>query len=319
MHRFAGLDGDRLRPQLAGSTARAVRSDRPVPAPASLRRVEPLAAVFLGLHGVMVLTGLGGAPWQWAAVGLVLVAGLAGLGGRGPAWMVPVRGLVILAVGVALQATAGGAAGWFAAWPFVLVAVYPLALPGPVGLVVAGLAVLGYVLVVRLAGPPVGPALAVARGVLLAGLAGLAWTAARAYARMANLAVEAELELGRRERLGRALLDALADPTSVLDAQGRIVAVNQVWTLRSADGPAGPALGEVGQSYPAACQAAAAAGYDGLAAAADGVRGVLSGQAALFRCRYLTPDGAEPYEVSVTLLAKGDGAVVTHRAGGAVR
>jgi len=46
---------------------------------------------------------------------------------------------------------------------------------------------------------------------------------------------------------------------------------------------------------------------------------VLSGQAALFRCRYLTPDGAEPYEVSVTLLAKGDGAVVTHRAGGAVR
>jgi PAS domain-containing protein len=230
MHRFAGLDGDRLRPQLAGSTARAVRSDRPVPAPASLRRVEPLAAVFLGLHGVMVLTGLGGAPWQWAAVGLVLVAGLAGLGGRGPAWMVPVRGLVILAVGVALQATAGGAAGWFAAWPFVLVAVYPLALPGPVGLVVAGLAVLGYVLVVRLAGPPVGPALAVARGVLLAGLAGLAWTAARAYARMANLADEAELELGRRERLGRALLDALADPTSVLDAQGRIVAVNQVWT-----------------------------------------------------------------------------------------
>jgi Aminotransferase class I and II len=53
--------------------------------------------------------------------------------------------------GVALQASAGGAGGWFVAWPFVLVAVYPLALPGPAGLVVAGLAVLGYVLVVRLA------------------------------------------------------------------------------------------------------------------------------------------------------------------------
>ena len=319
MHRFAGLDGDRLRPQLAGSAARALPSARPVPAPASLRRVEPLAAVFLGLHGVMVLTGLGGDPWQWAAVGLVLAAGLAGLGGRGPAWMVPVRGLLILAVGVALQATAGGAAGWFAAWPFVLVAVYPLALPGPGGLVVAGLAVLGYVLVVRLAGPPVGPALAVARGVLLAGLAGLAWTAARAYARMANLAVEAELELGRRERLGRALLDALADPTSVLDAQGRIVAVNRAWTLRPADDPAGPALGEVGQSYPAACQAAAAAGYDGLAAAADGVREVLSGQAARFRCRYQAPGGAEPYELTVTPLADGDGAVVTHQPGGGPR
>jgi len=188
----------------------------------------------------MVLTGLGGDPWQWAGVGLVLMCGLAGLGGRGPAWMVPVRGLVILVVGVALQATAGGAAGWFAAWPFVLVAVYPLALAGPDGLVVAGLAVLGYVLVVRLAGPPVGPALAVARGVLLAGLAG---TAARAYAGMANMAVEAELELGRRERLSRALLDALADPTAVLDAQGRIVAVNQAWTRRSAEGPAGPGPG----------------------------------------------------------------------------
>jgi len=266
----------------------------------------------------MVLTGLGGDPWQWAGVGLVLMCGLAGLGGRGPAWMVPVRGLVILVVGVALQATAGGAAGWFAAWPFVLVAVYPLALAGPDGLVVAGLAVLGYVLVVRLAGPPVGPALAVARGVLLAGLAGLAGTAARAYAGMANMAVEAELELGRRERLSRALLDALADPTAVLDAQGRIVAVNQAWTRRSAEGPAGPALGEVGQGYPTACQAAAAAGYDGLSAA-GGVRGVLSGRASLFRCRYLALGGAGPYELTVTPLADGDGAVATHRPGGAVR
>jgi hypothetical protein len=50
------------------------------------------------------------------------------------------------------------------------------------------------------------------------------------------------------------------DPAAVLDAQGRIAAVNQAWTRRSAEGPVGPALGEVGQSYPAACQAAAAAG-----------------------------------------------------------
>jgi PAS domain-containing protein len=322
MHRFAGLDGDRLRPRLAGSSsraARAVRSARPVPAPASLRRVEPLAAVFLGLQGVTVLAGLGGDPWQWAGVGLVLACGLAGLGGRGPAWMVPVRGLVVLAVGVALQATTGGAAGWFAAWPFVLVAVYPLALPGPGGPLVAGLAVLGYVLVARLAGPPVGPALAVARGMLLAVVAALAWTAARAYARMANVAVEAELELGRRERLGRALLDALADPASVLDAQGRIVAVNQAWSRCSAEGRSGQLLGEVGQSYPAACQAAAAAGYDGLAEAADGVMAVLSGQAARFRRPSRAPGGAGPYELTVTPLADGDGAVATHRPEVAVR
>jgi PAS domain-containing protein len=310
MHPFANLDGDRLRPRLTGSVA---RSARPVPAPPLLRRLEPLAAVFLGLHGVMVLAGLGGEAWQWAGVGLVLVLGLAGLGGRGPAWMVPLRAVAILVVGVALQATTGGAAGWFAAWPFVLVAVYPLALPGPAGVVVAGLAVLGYVLVVRLAGPAVGPALAVARGALLAGLAGLAWIAASAYARMANLAVEAELELGRRERLGRALLEALTDPTSVLDSQGRIVAANQAWVRFAAKDLAGLALAEVGQSYPAACDAAAAAGYEGLGPAAAGVRAVLTGEVSLFRGRYHAPGGAGPFEVTVTPFADGDGAVVTHR------
>jgi PAS domain-containing protein len=308
-HPFAGLDGDHLQPRLAGAAA---RSARPVPAPATMRRVEPLAAVFLGLHGVTVLANMGGVPWQWAGVGLVLLLGLVSLGGRGPGWMVLVRAGAILAVGVALQASAGGAGGWFVAWPFVLVAVYPLALPGPAGLVVAGLAVLGYVLVVRLAGPAVGPALAVARGVLLAGLAGLAWTAASAYARMANLAVEAQLELGRRERLGRALLDALTDPTAVLDPQGRIVAVNQAWARSAAGDLAGLAMA-VGQSYPAACAVAADAGYDGLAPAADGARAVLAGEMALFRCRYQAPGGAGPFEVTVTSLADGDGAVVTHR------
>jgi PAS domain-containing protein len=158
----------------------------------------------------------------------------------------------------------------------------------------------------RLAGPAVGPALAVTRGVLLAGLA---WMAASAYARMANLAVEAELELGRRERLGRALLDALTDPTAVLDPQGRVVAVNQAWARFAAGGLAV----QVGQSYPVACAAAADAGYDALAPAADGARAVLAGEVALFRCRYQAPNGAGPFEVTVTSLADGDGAVVTHR------
>jgi PAS domain-containing protein len=309
MHPFAGLDGDPPRPRPAGAAALPAR---PPPAPASLRRLEPLAAVFCGLHGVLVLAGAGGGPWRWAGVGLVLLAGLAGLGGRGPSWMVLVRAGAILVVGVALQATAGAAGGWFLAWPFVLVAVYPLALPGPARMVVAGLAVLGYVLVVRLAGPPVGPALAVARGVLLAGLAALAWTAARAYARMASLAVEAEVELGRRERLGRAVLDALPDPTSVLDGHGRVVAANQAWARAAAGGPAGLALAEVGQSYPAAC-AAAAAGHADLAPAADGVRAVLGRERPRFRCRYLGPAGAGPYELTVTALPEGDGALVTHR------
>jgi hypothetical protein len=129
---------------------------------------------------------------------------------------------------------------------------------------------------------------------------------------MANLAVEAELELGRRERLGRALLDALTDPTAVLDPQGRVVAVNQAWARFAAAGLAGLAV-QLGQSYPVACAAAADAGYDALAPATDGARAVLAGEMALFRCRYQAPNGAGPFEVTVTSLAAGDGAVVTHR------
>jgi hypothetical protein len=67
------------------------------------------------------------------------------------------------------------------------------------------------------------------------------------------------------------------------------------------------------EPYPAACAAAADAGYDGLAPAAGGVRAVLAGEMALFRCRYQAPAGAGPFEVTVASLAGGDGAVVTHR------
>jgi hypothetical protein len=104
MHPFSGLDGDRLRRRPAGT---ATGPARPVPAPLTLRRLEPLAAVFLGMHGVLVLADLGGAAWRWAGVALVLALGLAGLGGPGPAWTVMARAGAILAVGVALQASAG--------------------------------------------------------------------------------------------------------------------------------------------------------------------------------------------------------------------
>jgi hypothetical protein len=99
----------------------------------------------------------------------------------------------------------------------------------------------------------------------------------------------------------------------VLDTQGRIVAANQAWVRFAAKDLAGLALAEVGQSYPAACEAAAAAGYDGLEPAARGVRAVLGGEVSLFRCRYQAPGGAGPCEVTVTPFADGDGAVVTHR------
>jgi PAS domain-containing protein len=311
MQPFGGLGADPLPP---GRFETPSRRARPVGSPGSVRRLEPLAAVFLGLHGLVVLANLDADLWQWAGVGLVLVLGLLGIGGRGPTWTVPLRAAAILVVGVALLATTGGTGGWFQAWPFALVAVYPLALPGPAGVVLAGLTVLAYVLLVRLAPPEVGPAVAVSRGVLLAGLGALAWAAASAYARVANLAVEASLEADRRERLGRAILDALPDPTSVLDPQGRIMAVNRAWVRFAAEHLSDLALGDVGESYPRACATAAAAGYQGLEPAAEGVWAVLDGGAPLFHCRYQTPAGSSPHQVTVTPLADGAGAVVTHRA-----
>jgi hypothetical protein len=40
---------------------------------------------------------------------------------------------------------------------------------------------------------------------------------------------------------------------------------------------------------------------------------VLAGEVTLFRCRYQAAGGAGPFEVTVTPLADGDGAVVAHR------
>ena len=53
--------------------------------------------------------------------------------------------------------------------------------------------------------------------------------------------------------------------------------------------------------------------------AADGIRAVLGGRSDLFCCRYLAPGGTGPYQVAVSPLAGGDGAVVTHRPEGALR
>jgi hypothetical protein len=41
--------------------------------------------------------------------------------------------------------------------------------------------------------------------------------------------------------------------------------------------------------------------------------GGLAGETALFRCRDQAPGGGGPFEVTVTSLADGDGAGVTHR------
>ena len=189
-----------------------------------------------------------------------------------------------------------------------LVAVYPLALPGPAGVVVAGLAVLGYVLVVRLAGPPVGrpwpwPGAPCSPG----------WPAsiaASAYARMANLAVEAELELGRRERLAGALLEALTDPTAVSTPRadrgrqpGLVRFAAMTWLAwlwpRSARARPVSARRPPPLAMPRVFQPSARR------------LGQQQGEVSMYCCRYHAPGDAGPFEVTVTLPADGDGAVVT--------
>ena len=111
-----------------------------------------------------------------------------------------------------------------------------------------------------------------------------------------------------------ALLEALTDPTA-RSSTPRAGSGRQPGLVRfAAKDLAGLALAEVGQSYPAAREAAATAGYEGLQPAANGVSAVLRGEVSMYRCRYHAPGDAGPFEVTVTPFADGDGAVVTHRA-----
>ena len=55
--------------------------------------LHPRPAVFLGLHGVMVLTGLGGKPWQWAGAGWSCCSAWPASAGAGrPGWSRSGRG-----------------------------------------------------------------------------------------------------------------------------------------------------------------------------------------------------------------------------------
>jgi PAS domain-containing protein len=300
--------GERPPPAVASERGR-----RPAGPDGTLRRLEPLAAAVLGLYGLVTLADLDAAAWQWAGAGLLLALGLAGLGGRNPVQLVALRAAAILVVGAALLATTDRPGDAFQAWPFVLVALYPLVLPGGLGNAVAVTAALTYLLVLRLATPRVGPAALAVRWTLLAGLGVLAWTAAAAYGRMASVALQASIELERRERVSRSMLDSLRDRTFLLDPRGRIVAGNPAWTRFTAEHPDGPTLGAVGDDYPRVCAAAAAGGYQGLEAAGEGIRRVLSGRAPAFEFRYRAPARGPGYEVAVAALADGAGAVVSHR------
>lgn len=102
-------------------------------------------------------------------------------------------------------------------------------------------------------------------------------------------------EMARMIDLQRAVLDALPAHIALLDAEARIVVVNEAWRQFADANHAAPDTVGVGADYLAACQPAVAAGDPTVAAIVDGLKGILAGRrdrvALVYPCH--TPDGAE--------------------------
>ena len=88
------------------------------------------------------------------------------------------------------------------------------------------------------------------------------------------------------EGTSRALLDALAAHTTVLDADGNVVATNRAWDRFAAEHPADPWRPPVGANYLDACERAAKEGSVQAPVVAEGVRGVLTGRQRGFHLDY---------------------------------
>ena len=126
--------------------------------------------------------------------------------------------------------------------------------------------------------------------------------------------VASAADLVERERFARSVLDALRDPTAVVDAAGVITAVNDAWERIADEGGASPEATGVGASYLAVCERAADAGCDDARAVGDALIEVLRDERAFFELEYPCPSPEEDrwYLERITPLAGGQGAVFTH-------
>jgi len=107
------------------------------------------------------------------------------------------------------------------------------------------------------------------------------------------------------------VFDALDSAIAVLDATGRIVAVNAAWE-RAAAGSPEPWKCGVGASYLSVCDQASGRFSEGASEVAAGIRDVLAGRAASYVVDYPcpTPDRGRWFNLRVSPL--GDGAVCIH-------
>ncbi len=172
---MAGSDSD-----LVGRHATAA-FDVPTP----LQKAEPWALLALAVHAVAVelfypATSLDS---LLASAGLLVALSLAGILGWRSRLAVLVRCAVALTLVCLLTFSGGADSGYVLLWFFVIVAVYPLALPSPDGWVVVAVVPLAYLVVVPLAsGARDGPvAVTVVRAVALGLIAAFVHVGATAY------------------------------------------------------------------------------------------------------------------------------------------
>jgi PAS domain S-box-containing protein len=116
--------------------------------------------------------------------------------------------------------------------------------------------------------------------------------------------------------LDRTTLDALAETLCVVDANGRILAVNRAWSEFALANGADPGRVGVDANYLDVCDAGASTSEAAQAAAA-GLRAVLSGQSAGFRLEYPCHGPEEDRWFQMQAMARplhgAPGAVVIHR------
>lgn len=104
------------------------------------------------------------------------------------------------------------------------------------------------------------------------------------------------------ERFTRATIDALSSSLCVLDAQGRIVAVNRAWCEFAQCNGGEPDSVREGASYLAVCEAAARAGCDMGARVAEAIRSAIAGRREVFSMEYEcnSPDQRRWFALSLT-------------------
>ncbi len=128
-------------------------------------------------------------------------------------------------------------------------------------------------------------------------------------------------EAGRAElftgetAFGIGILDAIPDPSAVVDATGKIIAVNRAWRAFSVEGGGEPGTTGVGTSYLDVCSRAAADGSSEALEALRGLRAVLSGEAIVKESEYAChkPDRRRWFLSRISSIdGIGSGALISH-------